>query len=65
MSVALVSIGPSLSERDEFTAEDLGLTLEINPPAPPVTEPSMEASTATDVSADYSAVGTGAGGRRQ
>lgn len=60
VSVAFISIGPSLSVRDEFTAGDLGLTLEINPPAPPVTEPSMEASTATDVSADYSAVGTGA-----
>ncbi len=60
VGVALISIGPSPSVRDEFTAGDLGLTLEINPPPPPVTEPSMEASTATDVSADYSVVGTGA-----
>ena len=58
--VAFISIGPSPSVRDEFTAEDLGLTLQINPPPPAVTEPTMEASTATDVSADYSVVGTGA-----
>ncbi len=60
VSVALISIGPSLDDRDEFDAETLGLTLVVNPPPPPVTDPALAASTATDVSADYSAVDTGA-----
>ena len=59
VSVAFISIGPSPSVRDEFGAEDLGLSVVINPEPPPVTEPSMEAATAVDVSADYSAIGTG------
>ena len=60
VSVALISIGPSLEDRDEFTAENLGLSVVVNPPPPPVTEPALTAVGATDVSADYSAVGSGA-----
>ena len=60
LSVALISIGPSREDRDEFSAEDLGLSLTINPPPPPVTEPTLTASTASDVSADYSALEMGA-----
>ena len=59
VSVVLVSIGPDLTDRDEFDAEALGLSVAINPPPPPVTEPTLTASTATDVSADYSPLGTG------
>ena len=59
VSIALVSIGPSLAERDEFDAAALGLAVEVNPPPPPVTDPTLTASTATDVSADYSPLGTG------
>ena len=36
MSVALISIGPSREDRDEFTSESLGLAVTINPPPPPV-----------------------------
>ena len=54
LSVAFLSVGPSRDARDEFTGENLGLTLVINPPPPPVTDPALTASTDTDVSADYS-----------
>ena len=59
VSVALISVGPTLEDRDDFDASALGLSLGINPPPPPITEPALTASTATDVSADFSAVGTG------
>ncbi len=59
LSVALISVGPDRENRDEFTAESLGLAVTINPPPPPVTEPTLTASTATDVSADYSALEMG------
>ena len=56
VSVASVSVGPSSSARDEFA--DLA-TITINPPAPPVTEPTLTASSAADMSKDFSAVGDG------
>lgn len=60
LSVAEISIGPSREDRDVFSGGDLGLSVTINPPPPPVTEPSLTASTAIDVSADYSPLEMGA-----
>lgn len=57
ISIASISIGPSSSARDVFTAADLGLTVTVNPP---VSDPTLTASTAADVSTDFSAVGSGA-----
>lgn len=57
VTVALISIGPSSSDRDEFDAAALGLSVTVNPP---VSDPTLVASTATDVSVDFSAVGSGA-----
>nr|ADI17520.1 hypothetical protein [uncultured bacterium HF0130_06E03] len=56
ITVSRVSLGPSSSERDVF---EPALVITVNPPPPPVTEPTLEAVTATDVSLDYSAVGQG------
>jgi hypothetical protein len=56
VSVDLISIGPSSSDRDEFAGSDSGLAVTINPP---VSDPALTASTATDVSTDFSAVGSG------
>ena len=58
LTVALISVGPSASERDEFDADALGLSISVNPP---VSDPVLSADSATDVSADFSAVGSGAG----
>ena len=65
VSVAMISVGSTLDDRDGFDAAALGLSLVVNPPPPPITEPALTASSATDVSADYSAVGSGGGSRRQ
>ena len=62
ITVTGVSLGPSSTDRDVFDADDLGLSITINPPpppAPPVVEPILEAVTVTDASLDYSAVGEG------
>lgn len=57
ISVGKISVGPSSSERDVFT--DLGISITVNPPAPPVIEPTLTASSAADMSMDFSAVGDG------
>jgi hypothetical protein len=57
ITVASISIGPSNSARDVFTAAALGLNVTLNPP---VSDPTLTASTPTDVSKDFSAVGSGA-----
>jgi len=59
ITVTSVSIGPDSNERDEFDTDALGLSVTVNPPAPPVVEPSLSATSLTDVSLDYSAVGSG------
>ena len=56
ITVTLISVGPSSSDRDEFDADALGLSLQLNPP---VSDPTLTADSATDVSADFSAVGDG------
>ena len=60
ITVDLISIGLSVTERDEFTREELGLETRINPDAPPVTEPSLRSVTAQDASATFSVDGLGA-----
>jgi hypothetical protein len=57
ITVVRVSIGPSSTDRDVFTTEQLGLSITVNPPPPPVIEPTLTATSLTDVSLDYSAVG--------
>jgi len=47
---------PDATVHDLFGADDVNATLQINPP---VTDPTLTASTATDVSLDFSEVGTG------
>jgi len=59
ITVVRVSLGPSSSVRDVFETAALNLSVTVNPPAPPVTEPSLSANSATDLSLDFSAVGTG------
>ena len=61
ISVVQVSLGPSSSERDVFDQGQLGLNVDVNPPPPPVSEPTLAADsgTATDVSLDFSAAGSG------
>ncbi len=59
ITVTRVSIGPTSTDRDVFDADALGLSVTVNPPAPPVIEPMLEALTVTDASLDYSAVGEG------
>ena len=59
ITVTEVSLGPTSTDRDAFVAEDLGLSITVNPPAPPVIEPSLSATSLMDVSLDYSAVGSG------
>lgn len=56
ITVDLISVGPSSSDRDEFNEATLGLAVQLNPP---VSDPTLTASTATDVSTDFSAVGDG------
>lgn len=59
ITVVRVSLGPSSSARDVFDTAALNLSVTVNPPAPPVTEPMLAANSATDLSLDFSAVGTG------
>jgi hypothetical protein len=59
ITVTRVSLGPSSTDRDVFDTDALGLSITVNPPAPPVIEPLLEALTVTDASLDYSAVGEG------
>jgi hypothetical protein len=54
VSVALISVGPSSSDRDEFA--DTGIAVSVNPP---VAEPTLTATGDTDASLEFSAVGTG------
>lgn len=57
--VVRVSIGPTSTDRDVFESDALGLSVTVNPPAPPVIEPKLPATSLTDVSLDYSEVGAG------
>jgi hypothetical protein len=62
ITVSSISIGPTSTDRDNFDADALGLSITVNPPAPPappVIEPGLSASSVTDASLDYSAVGSG------
>tara|TARA_B110000495_G_C22990342_1_gene583070 strand:+ start:120 stop:1706 length:1587 start_codon:yes stop_codon:yes gene_type:complete len=59
ISVVRVSIGPTSTDRDVFESDALGLSVTVNPPAPPVTEPELPATSLTDVSLDYSEIGSG------
>jgi len=59
ITVSNISMGPTSTDRDGFDADALGLSITVNPPAPPVIEPSMSATSLTDVSLDYSGVGSG------
>jgi hypothetical protein len=59
ITVVRISLGPSSSARDVFETSALNLSVTLNPPAPPVTEPMLVANSATDLSLDFSAVGTG------
>jgi hypothetical protein len=59
ITVSELSIGPTSTDRDVFDAGALGVSVTINPPAPPVTEPALSANSLTDVSLDYSSVGSG------
>jgi len=59
ITVSELSIGPTSTDRDVFDAGTLGVSVTINPPAPPVTEPALSANSLTDVSLDYSSVGSG------
>jgi hypothetical protein len=56
VTVTLISVGPSSSDRDEFDAAALGLAVQLNPP---VSDPTLTASSATDISTDFSSVGDG------
>ena len=60
ITVDLISIGLSVTERDQFPREELDLEIRINPDAPPVTEPYLRPIAAQDVSATFSPVGRGA-----
>ncbi len=53
LTVSEVTLGQSANEQDVFVADDLGITVTVNPPAPPVTEPTLTATSDTDVSLDY------------
>jgi len=62
ITVSRLSLGPSSTDRDLFDADAIGISITVNPPAPPappVIEPALSASSLTDVSLDYSAVGSG------
>lgn len=56
ITISVISVGPSSSDRDEFDAAALGLSVQLNPP---VSDPTLTADSATDISADFSAVGDG------
>ena len=59
ITVIKVSLGPTSTDRDVFETDDLGLSITVNPPPPPVVEPTLTATSETDVSLDYSAIGEG------
>ncbi|SVB37616.1 uncharacterized protein METZ01_LOCUS190470, partial [marine metagenome] len=59
ITVSSLSIGPTSTDRDVFDAAALELSVTVNPPAPPVIEPTLSANSLTDVSLDYSTVGSG------
>jgi hypothetical protein len=56
ITVNLISVGPSSSDRDEFDGDALGLVVTVNPP---VSDPTLAADSATDISTDFSALGDG------
>jgi hypothetical protein len=53
ITVFQVELGQTANDKDVFGADDLGLAITVNPPAPPVTEPTLTANSDTDVSLDY------------
>jgi len=53
ITVVEVSLGQSSNDKDVFSAGDLDLAITVNPPAPPVTEPTLTADSENDVSLDY------------
>ena len=60
ISVDLISIGMSVTQRDEFTRAELGMRVLINPDAPPVMEPGLAPVAPASVSATLSPLGSGA-----
>ncbi len=58
ITVSMVSVGPSSTDRDEFDADAVGISITVNPP---ITEPRLSAVGATDLSLDFSAM-VGEGG---
>ena len=48
ITVTRVSLGPTSTDRDVFESGALGLSVTVNPPAPPVIEPSLTATSDTD-----------------
>ena len=59
IEVSFISVGPSLSARDVFDADALGISISVNPPPPAIIEPTLTASSDTDVSLDFSDIGDG------
>ena len=53
ITVVEVTLGQSSEDRDVFDAEALDLSITVNPPAPPVVEPTLTATTPTDASLSY------------
>ncbi|MBT7861960.1 MAG: T9SS type A sorting domain-containing protein [Gemmatimonadetes bacterium] len=58
LTITQIEVGPKASEGESDVFTDLGLSVTLNPP---VSDPVLSASSATDISADFSAVGSGAG----
>jgi hypothetical protein len=56
-ATVLTSASPDPDVHDLFGTADVGAALEVNPP---ISDPTLVASTATDISVDFSAVGSGA-----
>ena len=56
ITVEMVSVGPSSTERDVFDADAVGISIVVNPP---VSEPSLASVGATDLSLDFSSMGEG------
>ena len=53
ITVVEVLLGQSSEDRDVFDAEALGLSITLNPPAPPVVEPTLTTTTPIDASLGY------------
>ena len=51
ITVTMVSLGPSSTDRDEFEADAIGISIIVNPP---VTNPALTPVGATDLSLDFS-----------